>query len=357
LLFEIRDIKGKTGNKAMHIIQCDILDAFHASAGDMCELEHIMLDCEKLIILLKNSNRLYTEEMLNNMCQTLIDRLSDKYPEINIFTGISTEGTDESELSVKFSECKRAISYIQTLGINSVICFSKIQANEQSYVFRHDMFNLKNLLISAIEDNDNTALEYSIAKITGNAAAADKTEFSFIKRFYVQILFYFNDLRSDLNTDNNDTNNSSLNSVLNIEKMFKGCTDISVLNDILVMSVQNIIKKRNSVYNSNISKHVQSVLDFINDNYTSVITLEDIAVHTHLSIEHICRLFKKEIDKNIIDYMNEFRIKKAKEFLDMDKYKIYEISEMVGIQNPHYFSTLFKKYTGISPTEYIKHRI
>lgn len=67
---------------------------------------------------------------------------------------------------------------------------------------------------------------------------------------------------------------------------------------------------------------------------------------------YLSRMFKKELNINFVDYLNELRIKKAKELLMDVKYKTYEVAEAVGISDAHYFSRLFKKYVGITPTEY-----
>ena len=55
---------------------------------------------------------------------------------------------------------------------------------------------------------------------------------------------------------------------------------------------------------------------------------------------------------SFVDYLNDIRIEKAKELLKDVKYKSYEVASLVGIQDPHYFSRLFKKHSGISPSEY-----
>ena len=72
----------------------------------------------------------------------------------------------------------------------------------------------------------------------------------------------------------------------------------------------------------------------------------------YILVPIISRLFKKVIGKNFVEYPNEIRIEKAKELLKDVQYKAYEVADMVGIQNSHYFSKIFKKYTGMSPKEY-----
>jgi two-component system response regulator YesN len=63
-------------------------------------------------------------------------------------------------------------------------------------------------------------------------------------------------------------------------------------------------------------------------------------------------MFKKELGKSFIDYLNDIRIEKAKGLLKDVKYKTYEVAEIVGISDAHYFSKLFKKHSGMTPSEY-----
>ena len=55
---------------------------------------------------------------------------------------------------------------------------------------------------------------------------------------------------------------------------------------------------------------------------------------------------------NLIAYINECRVKRAKELLRDSNLKIYEVSQEVGFENPHYFSRIFKRHTGMTPYEY-----
>lgn len=79
-----------------------------------------------------------------------------------------------------------------------------------------------------------------------------------------------------------------------------------------------------------------------------------VAAYIGLSPTHTSRIFKKDTGKTLIDFINEKKIEKAKILLSNKSYKVYEVAEMMGFQNIHYFSTLFKKYTGISPTKYVE---
>ena len=82
------------------------------------------------------------------------------------------------------------------------------------------------------------------------------------------------------------------------------------------------------------------------------ITLNDLSKEVYLNPNYLGRLIKKETGKNFSDILTEVRIEKAKELLKNTQIKTYEISERVGINDSRYFSQLFRKMTGMTPTEY-----
>lgn len=101
-------------------------------------------------------------------------------------------------------------------------------------------------------------------------------------------------------------------------------------------------------YSDNISK----ALAYIESHYQESLSLKDVAEHVYLNIWYFSDLFKREVGKSFTDYVTELRIARAKELLKDRKKKLYQISYQVGINEPAYFSQLFKKVTGQSPKEY-----
>ncbi len=63
-------------------------------------------------------------------------------------------------------------------------------------------------------------------------------------------------------------------------------------------------------------------------------------------------MYKKKTGKNIKDYINEYRLEQAKELLNDSRVRVSDVAAEVGYSNFSYFSTLFKKYTGLTPNEY-----
>lgn len=83
------------------------------------------------------------------------------------------------------------------------------------------------------------------------------------------------------------------------------------------------------------------------------LSLDSVSMEIDVTPYYFSRLFKEETGINFIEYVNKLRIDKAKELLNSDgNMSIKEICMEVGFSDPNYFSRQFKKYAGISPTEY-----
>lgn len=96
-------------------------------------------------------------------------------------------------------------------------------------------------------------------------------------------------------------------------------------------------------------------LDYIHENYMKELTIKDIANHTHISPQYLCRLFKQQLNLRPFEYIKQVRINKSKSLLlQLPPLKIEEISHIVGFGNPSYYTKIFKKNEKITPREFIK---
>ena len=101
------------------------------------------------------------------------------------------------------------------------------------------------------------------------------------------------------------------------------------------------------------SSVIKDVKLYIEDNYSREdFSFQDAAGHVNLSVPHLSRMFRREMGVTFIDYLTSVRIRKAIELLHSGELKIYEIAELTGYANQHYFSNVFKKNLGVSPAEY-----
>ena len=82
------------------------------------------------------------------------------------------------------------------------------------------------------------------------------------------------------------------------------------------------------------------------------LSLNEVAAQVNLSAGHFSTVFSQETGQTFKEYLTELRIKKAKELLRTTTLKAFEICDQVGYNDPHYFSHVFHKHTGLTPIEY-----
>ncbi|WP_245308151.1 response regulator transcription factor [Halalkalibacter urbisdiaboli] len=92
---------------------------------------------------------------------------------------------------------------------------------------------------------------------------------------------------------------------------------------------------------------------FIKENYTKNLSLKEIASQLNYSVDYLSKLFKKHRTMTPIKYITHLRMNEAKSLLSSNlELEIKTIGELVGYQDPHYFSKIFKTHTGVYPSEY-----
>lgn len=117
-----------------------------------------------------------------------------------------------------------------------------------------------------------------------------------------------------------------------------------------ILNNADLAQRNNNSYE--MSK-AEEIAEFINKNYTSNITLDDIVRHFSFSKTYICRIFKNHFSKTILEYEKDLKMQQAMELLLKREYSITQISDMLNFSSVHFFSSSFKNYFGISPKKFI----
>ncbi len=97
---------------------------------------------------------------------------------------------------------------------------------------------------------------------------------------------------------------------------------------------------------------IDKAIDFMQKNLSNTLTLDNIAQEAQLSASFFSRKFKQDTGYSPIEYFNHLRIQKSCQLLHFGELRINEIALSIGIEDPFYFSRLFKKHMGISPGTY-----
>ncbi|WP_127534322.1 response regulator [Paenibacillus kobensis] len=110
------------------------------------------------------------------------------------------------------------------------------------------------------------------------------------------------------------------------------------------------------LYRDNVSgervPYVKRAVLYIRDNLDKNLTLQQVAKHVHLHPNHFSEIFKRESGTTYIEFVTKERMSRAMELLERTPAKISEIAGLVGYEDVKYFSQLFKKSTGRTPSEF-----
>lgn len=101
-------------------------------------------------------------------------------------------------------------------------------------------------------------------------------------------------------------------------------------------------------------EQIKTVLDYIESNFSSQLTLADMAKKLNLNANYFCRIFRSLLHQSPMDYVNFYRIEQASYLLESTDLPITLIGAECGFSESSYFTKVFKKYKGVSPRQYRK---
>jgi two-component system response regulator YesN len=134
-----------------------------------------------------------------------------------------------------------------------------------------------------------------------------------------------------------------LESFINAEQLFKW------LFEFFIHISNAYVNKENTELERSLTEEIKK---YVNENYSSKITLQKIADHFHYNYNYLGRLFKKNEGVTFSAYLNNLRIKKAHELLIETDYNIEEIAYKTGYNDSQYFIKVFKSKMGTTPLKY-----
>lgn len=138
--------------------------------------------------------------------------------------------------------------------------------------------------------------------------------------------------------------------IKNIEKLSNeselNMFEYQMLEEFILLVKQNAVK--------HFAYPISKVVNYINENTTLKLTVPILAQVAHLSPDHLSRTFYEEVGIHLTDYIQRRKIEVAKIFLEYSDMKVADIATMLEFCNAAYFTSVFKKYMGVSATQFRK---
>jgi two-component system response regulator YesN len=291
------------------------------------------------------------ENKYGEICEETISCIN-KYLNVMCSVGIGSRVPCLNKVSLSYSDALSALQYKFYTGNNSILNIGDLNkmmhSNDAVTPGYNDLYLTENALMSSIRLGDLA----STKQIADNLFEMFNTEKKHAVE-YVQsvcIEFLFTALRSAYESGD-DFSKIGLNQKDIIERINAIGSIHSLKNDmngVLLQMARYYAQK----YNSNKSSAVNKIQDIVKRRYGEELSLVKISEEVHFTPSYISQIFKQETGTTLIEFITKTRVEKARELLKNTDHMISEIATMVGFENPHYFSSVFKKYVGVRPNDF-----
>ena len=287
---------------------------------------------------------------IRSFCQKANTALKTYFEFTSVF-GISPIGRSVAETKDLFSQAMTALDYYYYDSKSPVVFYE----GQKIHISSAGSFNinfLKKDLSASMQQNDSGRLREifdQIIQLFEQNSPAKQPAASACINLYTYLYSFFE--------NENNSYQDIFPYTINIAEYLNHFASLKDILQWLESFRDKLCKLLDDRKNTRSDKLVDLATSFIHNHYQEKLTLADIARELNISAGHLSITFKKFTGTTVSDYIAEIKIQKAKELIDTHKYLMYEISDMLGFDNPYYFSKVFKKVTGISPRDHEKRQL
>ncbi len=149
---------------------------------------------------------------------------------------------------------------------------------------------------------------------------------------------------------------AATDTILKVNNQFiKSMSAVDSLEELCYKLQETVEVFTESLFNMKLTKNqdvIREAMHYISQHYMDKITLDEVAEYVHLSASYFSGLFKDICGSSFKEYLNMVRIEESKRLLTNTEYSVMDIAIATGFSDQNYFTKVFKKYTGLTPTEF-----
>ncbi len=288
---------------------------------------------------------------LNKLCYDFSNKLIENiliFLKLSSNVGIGDMKLGIHEINNSYLESQRALEAAEYQEMNRVFAFNEVYGDEEPEQYQYP-FELIKEIHRAIHDKEFDHL-LEVWETYEQTVLKERTPLYIVQNICVSIInILMINYYSDDQFQQKTLTMTEIVENIHTQPTTKELTSLmrEKLKDWQGQMIEELRGRKSH-------KLIREVKEFVQNYYDQEITLAEISESLFVNRNYLSQLFKKLTGESFVTYLNKFRIEKAKEKLREQHYMVYEVSEMVGYQNPTYFSQVFKSITGVSPSEYIK---
>ena len=275
-----------------------------------------------------------------SFAENLLKRLSEKL-NCGLRIGIGKIYRRFDMLSASYEESLKALRYLQD---NGIMHYMDITARTAEVGSEYPEYKEK-LLLQKVSAGDTAESINALCCIFDWLEQQYEDQPLKIKNKLLEIVFLVNHMSWEYEPGGSTAGVDFLEEMLSIN-------DLDEIRLWCKKRVENVINQINSYRDYKVGGLARRAKEYIKTNYSKSITLEDVAREINVSPQYLSKLFKEETGENFIDHLTGTRIRIAKTLLENEALSVKEICFNIGYSDPNYFSRIFKKNVGATPTEY-----
>lgn len=264
---------------------------------------------------------------------------------ISVTIGVSSVKSN-CELKEAYEESKEALKNRLYKGKGSIIYFKDLK--EKNFINWSLVLKEEESLVLKLKACDRINLEKQLKYIYYHLLNKDQVKDHIVKQVSLDIAIKALNALSGFNIGVNKVIKKDYSIYRSIENL----STIDEIYECIYNFMMDIIRAiRESNVNSNCDS-IEKAIDYIKEHYNENICLKDIAQEVYLSESYLSRKMKIVTGISFVEYITKVRIEKAMQYLRDSNAKVTEVSCKVGYPDYRYFSHIFKKYTGYTPSQW-----
>ncbi len=307
-------------------------------AGKNPDVFALKRDWGDLILVVKGSTPEYFEEERDLLLEEIKQAVAKTRYQLTI--GVGSPKKRITDIRQSFIEA--LINIQNSTGGNKS---GLNHAFERTELLKVDKSAVENYLRSGVKDGFEEFFNAYLRPLGETALKSDLIKNYIFADAVLSIAKLVNDLGGEV-----DKVVPELNS---IDTIMSDIKTIEQLREQTHKILSNALAYRDSQPNGQYKNLIRQAREYIQHHYADPeLSLNEAASQANLSASHFSVVFSQETGQTFKEYLTEVRINKAKELLRMTSLRSADIAYQVGYNDPHYFSTAFKKNTGLTPIEF-----
>ena len=341
--FRITPIKDETENLDKNLMAVSLKQMVTERFKDVLPIEALVyLDTVSVLARLKSTKQYsdFVAEM-DRIC-----RIAHRSLGANVCAGIGRVYGNAESIHTSFLEAKDAFHHRIFVGENQAICINDVDPTShiEDYISEKQIRHI----IRQVKIGTDESLEREIRDFIEKLKKSDFGPGQ-LQIFYAEFVVELLRLMRGHNINIAETELGTINT----NKEMEGFASLDEFADRLIGLANSIREKISSTRLDTTKRLAEDAKQYIADHYNeSGLSVDDICSHLGVGTSYFSSIFKKETGMSFITYLTNYRMNEAQRLLDSTDEKSYIIAGLVGYEEPNYFSYVFKKHFGISPSKY-----